>query len=119
MLCCFLSNLLDPYAQTQREQLTLLHLAVHHVPHEGGESDYQEMIKYLVTIVEDVNCKDKRDEATALHFAIQRQNRPAVKVLLEESPNIDMNVKDRSSRTPLHYAVQHKTDDMTRLLLEK
>ncbi|MEZ5424920.1 MAG: ankyrin repeat domain-containing protein [Pyrinomonadaceae bacterium] len=61
------------------------------------------------------NAKDKEGE-TALTFAIQHDEAPIIKLLIEKA---DINLRDDLGNSPLHLALKENKDQIFDLLLEK
>ena len=76
--------------------------------------DYQEVTALLDT--SDINGTDG-EGWTALHLAVNSQNRGLTRILLEH-PDIDVNLPDNDGWTALHLAVQEQNRSLVRQLLE-
>ena len=78
--------------------------------------DSESVVRLLITRGANINATESQHGATALHLAIFRGQRAAVRGLLDRGS--DLNVRVRGS-TPLHIAAGRCDEEIIRMLLEK
>jgi cytohesin len=78
--------------------------------------DPEAVVRLLITRGANIDATEPQKGATALHLAIFREQRGAVRGLLECGSNLNIRVK---GETPLHIAAARCNEDIIRMLLDK
>ncbi|XP_059468755.1 E3 ubiquitin-protein ligase MIB2-like [Neocloeon triangulifer] len=84
--------------------------------HYAAFGQKAEMLKYLVSRGASVDFPSKKQQTTALHVSVIKNNIECVKILL--SFNANVNAQDCFGDTPVHDAVGKGYDDILDLLLQ-
>ena len=83
----------------------------------AAENGHNDVLMLLINHGADVSKKGGKLNRTALHYASERGDLKVVELLLDESANID--VEDRSSRTPLMLAAENGRNDISMHLINR
>jgi len=82
------------------------------------ESNYIDIIKYLLLLKAKINMKNTKQE-TPLHIACRYGLRNILELLLKNGKGFDINCVDQEGNTPLHYACYGKYTSIVKILLRE